>query len=340
LLVVGSINLDISVRVPRLSAPGETLMGKDLQISPGGKGANQAHAARLDGATVRLVGAVGADGFAAPALQALRDSGVDLQAVQSLADARTGAALIQVTDDGDNAIALAPGANDRMRPQDLETQVDPATWASHDLLLQWELPPATAMRAAELARATGSRVCLNLAPARILGELDLTLLDWCVLNEGELSALAAHLGLTAAGPAAARALAQRVGQGVVLTLGAAGVYACPRHDTAASAGATAQGLPIEGLHLPAHAIAAVDTTGAGDTFCGVFAAALAAGQSVQHALHRANAAAALACTQRGAQAAQPTAQAIDAVLAATTATQSTKPTPGQPKPNASLARSA
>ncbi len=316
LLVVGSINLDIGLRVPRLAAAGETLMGRDLQLSPGGKGANQAHAARLDGVRVRLVGAVGSDGFAATALQGLRHIGVDLEAVRSLAGVATGAALIQVTDDGDNAIALAPGANDQLRPQDAEAAVDAATWASHDLLLQWELPPATAMRAAALARAAGSRVCLNLAPARLLDELDLALLDWCLLNEGELAALAAHRGLPGSGPAAARALAQQLRQGVVLTRGAQGVYACPGVAAISQLPGGAAGLPPDGLHLPAHAVDTVDTTGAGDTFCGVFAAALAAGRPVEQALRRANAAAALACTGRGAQAAQPAMQAIDALLAA------------------------
>ena len=321
LLVVGSINLDVSLRVPRLTIAGETLVGRDLQLSPGGKGANQAHAARLDGAVVRLVGAVGRDGFAQQALGGLQACGVDLRAVQHLPDAATGVAVVQVTDDGDNAIALAPGANEGLGPDDLDRVVDAATWASHDLLLQWELAPETAMRAALRARAAGRRVILNLAPARLLSQLDLALVDWCVLNSGELQALAEHLHLGLDGPAAAQALAQRVGAGVVLTVGAQGLFACTRSAVGPGEGHARSGadpghrLPPQGLHLPAYPVSVVDSTGAGDTLCGVFAAALAAGLPAAHALQRANAAAALACMQRGAQAAQPSSSAINALLA-------------------------
>ena len=316
LLVVGSINVDISVRVPRLTEPGETLLGRDLYMSPGGKGANQAHAARLDGASVRLVGAVGRDSFGAVALQSLQDRGVGLAAVRRLVDATTGVALIQVADDGDNSVALAAGANEMLKDWQLERLVDAATWASHDLLLQWELLPESSMRAASLARAAGSRVTLNLAPARLLHLLQPELVDWCLVNEGELAALARHLGLPAGLHEAARALAQRVGQGVIVTMGSRGVFACERApDPEATQPGRVECLPPEGVHLAAHAVAAVDTTGAGDTFCGVWAAALAAGCSTLQALQRANAAAALSCRRRGAQAAQPTRQEIDALLA-------------------------
>ena len=168
LLVFGSINLDLSLPVPRLPAVGETLLGGAALLSPGGKGANQAHAARRYGAVVRMAGAVGADALADAALAGLKAAGVDLTGVRRLPGEATGVALIQVTPGGDNAIAVGPGANARVKAAD----VDDAALAGVELLLQGEVPLAESMALARRAKARGARVTLNLAPAHEASALD------------------------------------------------------------------------------------------------------------------------------------------------------------------------
>ncbi len=298
LLVFGSINLDIAIRTSRLPARGETVLGEAALISPGGKGANQAHAACRDGMTTTLVGAVGRDAFAEPALALLREAGVDLSLLQRF-DGATGCATIAVDAAGENQIVVAPGANMSL----LAAPVPDATLrAARAVLLQMETPPDQNALLLARARAAGCLTLLNNAPALPLDAALLAAVDVLVVNEGELrvtaqaespSALPAHETLVA--------LAKRHALTVVLTRGGEGVLA-------SVAGAP----PLAVAALP---VRVVDTTGAGDTFCGVLAASLAQGAPLATALHRANAAAALACTRPGAQAAQPGGVEIDALLA-------------------------
>ncbi len=299
LLVFGSVNLDIAFSAQRLPGAGETVMGSGYLVSPGGKGANQAHAARLFGAPVVMSAAVGRDGFASQALERLVAAGCDLSQVQAL-DAATGCAGIVVDAHGENQIVVAPGANLALRSD----HVSEATLsAARAVLLQMETDPQQNAQLLARARAAGCRTILNNAPARPLAPALLQLLDVLVVNETELAATMEGAGITAEGrPAQLAALASRFSLAVVLTLGGEGVLACV-------GGAMHE--------VPAFTVDVVDTTGAGDTFTGVLAAALMEGQDWPQALRTASAAGALACTRAGAQVAQPARAEIDALLART-----------------------
>jgi ribokinase len=287
ILVFGSINVDLVVPVAALPLPGETVLGRDYALLGGGKGANQALAARRAGAAVWLAGAVGADSFAGVALDPLRAAGVDTSLVR-VADRPTGVAAIMVSETGENLIAVASGANMRARAAALpDDMLGPATL----LVVQMEVPPAETAAAIARVRARGGRAILNLAPALPLDPALLPQIDLVVANEGEVSALAA----------APEALARKLRRGLVVTRGAEGALA-----HLADGGR---------LAVPALPIAPIDTTGAGDAFVGVLAAALDQGQPLEAALRRAGAAAGLVCLATGAQTAMPDAAAIDRAAA-------------------------
>jgi ribokinase len=281
ILVFGSINVDVVVPVPHLPGAGETVLGGDYALLPGGKGANQALAARRAGSEVRLAGAVGADSFAAVALTGLERDGVDTALVRTAA-MPTGCALIMVGAGGENLIAVASGANQSVRADQVpEALLGPRTL----ILAQMEVPFTETQILMRRVRAQGGGGILNLAPALPIDPAILSDLDLVVANEGEAAQLV---------PDAARQLRR----GLVITRGPAGAEACLPDGSR--------------LAVPALPINAVDTTGAGDTFVGVLAAALDAGLSLDRALPRASAAAGLSCLARGAQAAMPEAAAIDA----------------------------
>ncbi|MDB5044997.1 MAG: ribokinase [Deinococcus sp.] len=288
ILVIGSVNADLTVQAARIPAPGETVLGGDAHVSPGGKGANQAVAAALAGAQVKLCGAVGAasDPFRSPALSGLTRAGVDLSLLHTL-DAPTGLALITVAAGGENAITVASGANARFGPQQL-----PADWhgLTH-LLLQQELTPAVTLDAARRAHAAGLRVVLNAAPSRSTDAGLLAHTHHLIVNEHELEALVGQSVEPSALELAAQSLLKRGPQAVTVTLGAQGSLTVTAEAT---------------YRLAAHRVQVVDTTGAGDTFCGVLAARLAEGDALPAALHWAGLAAGLACTRPGAQDAMPT----------------------------------
>lgn len=323
ILVAGSANLDFVVRADHIAAPGETVLGRDFNTFPGGKGANQAVAcARAGGAATHMLLALGSDAFAVPLEASLNDAGVVLHTVRST-DAATGCAFISVADDGENAITVAPGANATLRAEHWGSHVTGLQGFTH-LLMQLEIPLETVQAYAQAARDAGMVVVLNAAPARALPTSLLALTDVLVVNEGELSAVAGHLG------SIAECLQRIAVPTVVVTLGHRGC--CMRH----------QGTLI---YQPGFAITPVDTTGAGDTFCGALVAAMAhsgnsaaaaahggesasalvqgsesvaavvQGTDVSAALARACAAAALACLQLGAQSSIPSAAAVDAFLA-------------------------
>ena len=287
-LVAGSANADFVVRAPRIPAPGETVLGEDLAIIPGGKGANQAVAcARAGGGATRMLVALGEDTLAPMIETALRAAGVMLEVVTS--DRPTGAALITVSHDGENAITVAPGANASLRPANL-----PALDGVGHLLMQLETPLDTVMAFAVAAREADVRVILNAAPARPLaGEL-LATLDMLIVNEEELARIVGD------GGSVADRLAATGVPCAIVTLGGRGCCAL-----------------AEGVFLvqPAFAVSPVDTTAAGDTFCGVLAATLAAGHDLAQALRAASAAGALATTRTGAQTSIPTAAEVATLLA-------------------------
>jgi ribokinase len=291
--VIGSINLDLITTVERLPAPGETVSGDDFKSAPGGKGANQALAAARAGAAVRMIGAVGADAYAQPALELLRQAGIDLFGVAETARP-TGVALILVDGAGENIIAVASGANLTITPEQLEAVPLPA---GEVLLLQFEIPLPSVEAALNAARAAGAISVLNTAPFRRDAAELLALADYVVANETEFDLAARELGLAGTKREdQMRSFAQETGRTIVVTLGGEGVITCAGDRI---------------LRVAALPIVPVDTVGAGDTFCGYFGAGLAAGLPLEAALRRAATAASLACLRPGAQPAIPTAAEVD-----------------------------
>ncbi|GAA2298473.1 ribokinase [Nonomuraea roseoviolacea subsp. roseoviolacea] len=316
LVVVGSLNMDLTVPVTRLPGRGETVAGAAVVRAAGGKGANQAVAAARLGARVRLVGQVGDDALGRELLAAVAGEGVDVSGVRQV-PAATGMAMIVVEDGGENMITVAPGANSlfHLTGRDFSapatatakaTATAPATataagagiglgLATADaLLLQLEIPVATCLAAARQAQAHGVPVILNAAPyTEALHDL-LPLVDLLIVNESEADALCGGGGadsaaLTALGPRAA-----------VVTLGGRGAR-----------GRDAWG----GFEVPSFQVPVVDAVGAGDTFCAQLALAHAAGLPLAEAVRRACAAGALATTAHGAQTAMPTGNQVERLLA-------------------------
>ena len=292
IVVFGSINIDLVTRAERIPAPGETVLGGDYLAIPGGKGANQALAARRAGAQVALVGAYGMDGFAETAISLLKADGVDLSACRAV-PRPTGAAFITVDPHGENAIVVASGANAEARAAQLATT---GLAAGDILLLQREVPIAQVEAAAAAARGCSARVLLNAAPAGAVSPELLSHLDYLVVNEHEAAIVGAGLGLSGDLEAVAAEIDVRYGVATLVTLGAAGalVFAEGRRYQA-----------------PAPEVTVVDTTSAGDTFVGAFAAALDRGLGFAAALRRGLAAGSLACTKAGAQPSMPYADAIE-----------------------------
>lgn len=264
------------------------MLGHSLATHPGGKGANQAvAAARAGGADTQMVLALGTDAYAQLLEASLHGAGVQTHIVRSTAQA-TGTAFICVARDAENAITVAPGANMELAPEHLP----PLDGVTH-LLMQLETPLATISAYARAARAAGVRVVLNAAPAQALDAALLELVDILIVNQGELASITGVAGSIGDG------LAQLRVPLVVVTLGARGC--CARRGKAF-------------FLQPAFAVDALDTTGAGDTFCGVLVAALDRNLGLADALRQASAASALACTRAGAQSAIPDQAEVAALL--------------------------
>ena len=289
--VLGSLNMDISVTVPRLPEPGATVLGSPARFTPGGKGANQAVAAARLGAAVRMAGCVGDDDFGRRLLAALRAEGIATEDVRTVPRVPTGLAMISVDPAGENLITVAPGANHEVGAG----EVAAAASRPGDVLVICAEIPLPAIREA-LARARGPRCILNLAPAPPeAAAIVADGVDWLVVNEIEAGAVLGRKveGLQDAAEAAAGLLAVGARQAVV-TAGA--------HGAALAPGTGTQGAP---LIIKAFRVEAVDTVGTGDTFVGALAVALAAGVPPAEAVRAAAAAGAAAATRHGAQAGMP-----------------------------------
>ena len=283
--VVGSLNLDLVIRVAELPGPGETVSGGDLFRNPGGKGANQAVAAARLGRRVAMVGCVGDDQAGHELLASLEAAGVDGSGVRVVEGVPSGTACITVSEDGENQIVVSPGANARLTPDDVAAAA--AVRSAAVTLLQLEVPLETVAAA---ARTAGGRVVLNPAPVRALPAELLGRIDVLVPNRVELARLAG--GPVPRTVEQAAELAGRLGgRAVVVTLGADGALVV--EDGRAG-------------HVPAVPVRPVDTTAAGDAFCGGLADALAGGSGLQEAARRAVRVAAAACLRPGAQASLPT----------------------------------
>jgi ribokinase len=289
-LVVGSSNTDMVLRVPRIPRPGETVLGGAFAMAGGGKGANQAVAAARAGARVTFVARVGDDVFGERALAGFAADGVDTRFVLKTAGAASGVALIAVDERGENSIAVASGANEHLSVADVDAAA--TAFAAADLvLLQLESPLETVAAAVRKAGEKGTLVVLNPAPARPLDEALLAGVSVLTPNETEAELLSGVPVRDDDGVRTAAAALRRRGPGtVVITLGGRGVYALAPD--------------FEGF-APAFRVEAVDTTAAGDVFNGALAVALAEKRPLAEALRFAQAAAAISVTRPGAQPSAP-----------------------------------
>ena len=253
ILVVGSLNTDLVVRAPRFPQPGETISGEDLQVIPGGKGANQAVAAARQGSHVAMLGRVGKDGFGEFLLENLQANHVDARLVQR-DDASTGTATIIVDANGQNTIVLSAGANGKVSVKDVEN----VSFSDHDLLLlQLEIPIPTVLAAAQRAREQNLQVILNPAPAKQIPDELIALTDFLIPNETELKLLSGmDVDDIPSAEVAARTLLGRGAKNVIVTLGSKGALIVNRET---------------GKHVEAFRVDVVDTTAAGDAFIGGFA---------------------------------------------------------------------
>jgi ribokinase len=297
LLVIGSLNTDLSVRVGSLPGPGETVTGGTFEMSGGGKGANQAVAAARAGASVALVGAVGTDELGARLIEDLEAEGVSVAGVARLDGAATGVAAIVVDDQGENQIAVASGANHMLRAGHVARafrQLDLS--GARCALMNLEVPDEVLVEGAARAAAGGMTVVVNPAPARPLPPALLGGRPVLTPNAGE----AAELTGVDDPEAAAEALVRSSAAAALVTAGARGVF-------------VAAGGPVRRIEPPT--VEVRDTTGAGDAFSGVLAAGLARGWELDRAARWATAAAALSVTKAGARAGMPSASEIEAVLA-------------------------
>lgn len=297
--VAGSMNMDLSIRTGSFLRPGETLLGVDFAIRPGGKGANQAVACARLGSSVTLFGKTGRDAFAAQLLEFLRAEKVNVDSVLTDPVQPTGVAMIVVTDGGENGIVVASGANDCVSPHEIESlEVERGAV----VLTQFELPTSAVEALLRHAKRAGATSVLNAAPIKAGAETALALADVIVLNELEAAAYGGmdSSASQASQMAAMQRIRSRVDQAVVITLGAEGVVAL---------------VGDQFLCVPGHHVTAVDTTGAGDTFTGALASHLAAGSDFESALHYANAAAAISVCRPGAAPSAPTHSEVEAFLA-------------------------
>jgi ribokinase len=295
--VLGSIGFDLTTISDRLPKPGETLIGTGFVSGPGGKGANQALAAKRAGAVTRMIGAVGADPYAEQALSMLREGGVDLSHVETR-QTPTGIALIFVGGEGENMIVIAQGANAAVTSQQATRM---GIKQGDHLLMQLEIPLAAVAAGIMTAQGVGAVSILNTAPfnpkaANLMNDADIT-----VANETEFDLACEALRLEGVDrKARMQAFAARSSKTIIVTLGGEGAIAATRSGF---------------ISVPALPITPVDTVGAGDTFCGYLGAALDAGLDLESAMRRASAAGSLACLKPGAQPSVPFASEVDAALA-------------------------
>jgi ribokinase len=296
IVVVGSINMDLVARAPRIAGAGETLIGTGFETTPGGKGANQAVAIARLGYPIAMVGMVGEDVFGQALLDNLSAAGVDTAAVARVAGP-SGVAQIQVADRGENSIIVVPGANGRADARLVEGHAELIRSAGM-VLCQLELPLETVSRTLAICAEAGVPVMLDPAPAAPLPDSVWGQVAWFTPNETEA---AMYLDRNAAAAIAAGALLAKGVQGVVLKRGSEGAYVA------------VSGKP--GAWVPAFHVDAIDTVGAGDCFNGAFAVGLLEGKDPWKAARFASAAAAISVTRRGAQAAMPTRTEVEDFLA-------------------------
>lgn len=294
ILVVGSINMDLLVRVPTTPKPGHTIIGGDFEIYPGGKGANQAVAAARMGAEVTMVGRVGKDNFGDTLIQSLLENEVKTSHVIKDSEEPTGIAMVAIAPDGENIVVTAPGANSKVSVEDIN-HTRSLMRETDLLLIQLELPMETVSAAVDLAKAYDIPVVLNPAPGQPLPKALLSYVEVLTPNKRELGLITGESDIE-------EGIKKLRGWGVknlVITLGHNG------------ARVISGGLD---KHIPAYENTAVDTTAAGDAFNGAFAVALAEGRKLMEAVRFGMAAGALASTKKGAQSSIPLRDAVDSLI--------------------------
>lgn len=299
-VVIGSSNMDMVVRCPELPLPGQTILGGEFVMNPGGKGANQAYAAAKLGARTQLVARLGKDLFAETSCRSFGEVTLGTRHVVRDETTASGVALIFVDENGENQIVVAPGANTLLSPADVDA-ARPAIESAKVMILQLEIPMKTVVHAAQMAIENQTRVILNPAPVRPLPAALLDKVDILIANETEVSVLtgADDIGVQTASAACAPLLDGGV-EAIITTLGKQGAVVAGRGGAS---------------RVPGFKVKAVDTTAAGDTFTGALGCALAEGRSLEDAVLFANAAAALSATRQGAQISMPTRQEVDQLLA-------------------------
>ncbi|WP_217511305.1 ribokinase [Vibrio metschnikovii] len=300
LVVLGSVNADHVLQVPTFPRPGETLHGRNYQVIPGGKGANQAVAAARLKADIGFIACVGDDAFGIESCERFKLDGMNIRGVKVQADCPTGIAMIQVSDHGENSICLSAEANDRLTAEAIEDDL-PSIRAASYLLMQLETPIDGIIKAAQVAKQAKTNVVLNPAPARELPSSLLSCVDVITPNETEAQVLT---GITvtddASAQQAATVLHQQGIEIVIITLGAKGVWLSENG---------------RGQLIPGFRVSATDTTAAGDTFNGAFVTGLLENMPLESAIKFAHAAAAISVTRFGAQTSIPTRQEVDEFLA-------------------------
>lgn len=299
-LIIGSLNMDLVAQAERLPRAGETLLGQSFATVPGGKGANQAVAAARLGGQVAMIGCVGADAYGQALRQALVDEGIDCQGVREAEDVATGIAMIVVDASSQNAIVIVAGGNGQLESTDIE-RFDSLLQAADVVVCQLEIPYPVVAFALQRAHEAGKTVILN--PAPVTGPLPsqwLGWIDYLIPNETEAQAMTGLAVNSVAEAEQAASLLREAGAGkIIVTLGERGVL-------------FADG--VQSRHSPGRKVQAVDTTAAGDTFVGGFAAALARGLDESQAIAFGQAAAALSVTRAGAQPSIPTLAQVEQVL--------------------------
>lgn len=299
IVVVGSSNVDLLMKMDHLPEKGETVTDAVFSQVYGGKGANQAVAAARAGGKVSFVNCVGEDAYTPQMVRNYLDDGIDTTWVFEERGVASGHALIMIGDAGNNYLAVAPGANYRLTPEKIR-DAQPVFEDAGMVVMQYEIPQETILTVMDIATEMGIPVLWNVAPAREFDRSYVSKVKWLVLNEveaGFLSGMAVE-DLSGAESAASKLIAEGV-EWVLITLGERGTLAM------------AEG---ERIFQPAHKVDAIDTTAAGDTFCGAFAVALMEGGSMSEAVAFANAAAAISVTRMGAQPSTPRREEIDEFL--------------------------
>lgn len=302
IIVFGSVNMDVSLRVKDFPKPGETILSHSYEMTPGGKGANQALACARGGARTALVGKVGDDAMATRILNSLRRNEVMTSGVATSDILPTGMAIVTTNGNGENNIVVASGANGDVSSEQVPDEI---LKAGNLVLLQMEVPLAENIKLMERAKKCGAQVMLNLAPAFHLPQRALELVDYLVVNEHEAHAMADMLGIGAKQDlmVLAHALSQKGNLTAIITLGAEGSLAMTPDG---------KGWRVPALALKPEDI--VDTTGAGDCYCGTLAAAIKAKFALGSAMRRASVAAGLACKKKGAQESYPYIAEIEEAL--------------------------